>query len=258
LKFFSRAKEVWSKLMKIRDQKLDRQTLIYLLITAFIVLFIILCVLLIVGGCQSKKLKEEALKPEIVNVRGYLYHGPEVSAFRKCDENQEYMVTGDIGVNVWKIYTDLVPEPYLPVYVEMKAQIVKNDDNEKRTDYVGYVVLKELYHMSYESFGCELPKNYNYLIHGNEPSWKIIIDDSRGVFMQVDGSEEIFAAYSKPSVIDNGIQYKLMSGSSPIIIKIRKADTYDSMSGAYYGYSSYVSFKGKAYYGEALPGRPLF
>lgn len=255
---FDRLKNLWNLILDYRTQKINRRTLVVLLVTAFIALFLLLCALLIAGAHQSKQRAEEAAKPEILNLRGYIYHGPEVSAFRKCDGIVEYWVTGNLGIDLWKIYSDLAPEEYQPVYIEMKAQLLLNEPGVKRADYVGEVLVKEVYHLAYESLGCEMEKNYNYLLHGNEPFWNIIIDENRGVFIQQLGTEEIYATYAKPTKIDNGIQYDLISGSSPITIKIREIDTYDSMSGAYYGYSAYVKLKDKVYYGTALLGRPTF
>ncbi len=251
-------KAFWEILKNIRTLKINRQTLIIMLVSAFIILFIILCTLLIVGGCRAKNMATEEAKPKFENVRGYIYHGPEVSAFRKCDGAEEYWVTGDVDIILWKVYADLAPEEYLPVYVEMKVQFLKNEEGSVRRDYAGQVLVKEVYHLAYESQGCELDKNYNYLLQGNEPSWKIIIDDKRGVFLQEPGQPEVYATYASPKKMDNGIVYNLISGSSPMVIKIRKIDTYDNMSGAYYAYSAFVNFKDKSYYGQVLVGRPLF
>ncbi|MEI7942082.1 MAG: hypothetical protein WCH76_02810 [Candidatus Riflemargulisbacteria bacterium] len=248
----------WKTVSDIRNVKISRQTLIIILVSAFIILFIILCTLLIVGGCRSKTRAIEEAKPKLENVRGYVYHGPEVSVFRKCDGAEEYWVTGDVDIILWKVYADLAPEEYLPVYVEMKVQFLKNEEGSIRSDYAGQVLVKEVYHMSYDSQGCELAKNYNYLLQGNEPSWKISIDEKRGILFQESGQPEVYASYVSPKEMDNGIVFNLISGSSPMVIKIRKIDTYDNISGAYYAYSAFVSFKDKDYYGQALVGNPLF
>lgn len=225
-----------------------------LLAISSILLIVFLLIIFFVVGCQKQQ--TENTQAEELNLRGFFYYGPEVNTFRECDDEKEYWVTGDVGINIWKLYTDLVPEMYLPVYVEMKAEIINSKN--MNGDYAGLVVIKELYHMAYETLGCELEKKYNFLLHGNEPFWKVVIDEERGVFLEILGEEEVYAPYVVPKKIDNGFEYTLISGNRPMVIKIRKFDNYDSMSGAYYGYSSYVSFKDKIFYGQALIGRPLF
>ena len=257
MKFLVKLKDLWEKLKNVRTLKLNRQTLIIMLVSAFVILFIILCTLLIVGGCRAKKMAEEEAKPKMEYVRGYVYHGPEVSAFRQCDGAVEYWVTGDVDNTLWKVYAELAPEEYLPVYVEMKVQFLKNEDSSHR-DYAGQVLVKDVYHVAYDSQGCELEKSYNYLLQGNEPAWKIIIDEKRGVLLQETGQPEVYATYASPKKMDNGIVFNLISGSSRMIIKIRKTETYDAVSGAYYAYSAFVNFKDKSYYGQVLVGKPLF
>ncbi len=236
--------------------KFNRKTMIILLATLIFILFITLLVLLYFVGNQSKKAVSAANKPVIANVRGHVYHGPEVNAFRQCDGEEEYLVTFDLDIDFWALYSTLASEDYSPVYVEMKVQFLQNE--EGGAEYAGQVLVKELYHMAYETQGCELVKDYNFLLHGNEPSWKIIIDENRGVFFQELGQEQVYATYVKPIIIENGWQYSLISGNKPIVIKIREIDNNDNMSGAYYSYSAFVTFNGKTYNGQALIGRPLF
>ena len=258
MKFLKLLKDFRPTFKNRKSLKIKRQTLVIMLISAFFVLSIVLCALLIVAGIRVKQIAADDAKPKMQYVRGYIYHGPEVSAFRKCDGDEEYWVTGDVDNTLWKAYAALAPEEYLPIYAEMKVQFLKKEEGAVRSDYAGQILVKEVYHLSFDSQGCELDKSYNYLVKGNEPSWKIIIDEKRGVFMQEAGQEEVYAAYSQPTKMDNGIVFNLISGSSPMIIKIRKAEANESTTGDYYAYSAFVNFKDKGYYGQVLLGKPWF
>jgi len=244
------------QLDRLKKINVSKRGMILMLLSTVMSLLLMLLVLLIVVSCQTAEAINNP-EPIIENVRGYLYSGPEVRAFRECNSSEEYWVTGNVDSDIWKLYDDISPEEYMPVYVEMKVQYL-DEEAVARNDYVGDILLKELYHLAYESKGCESGKDYDYLLQGNAPFWTLLIDEQKGVFMQEMGQAEVYAKYEEPAKIDNGVMFKLNSGSKPMVIKIRKIETYDTMSGSYYAYSSYVRFDGKVYYGQALIGAPFY
>jgi uncharacterized membrane protein len=226
------------------------------LLKNYVIYFTVLIFSFFIVSCSS--LEKENVNNDLLNVRGYLYITEDNSSFLDCDGKTEYLITNNIETNIAQIYKEISPSDLTPRYVEMKIRVLELYDKDFFDGYSGVIEIKELYHLAYESNGCKNEKDYNYRLSGNEPFWNIVIDENRGVVMKLMNEQEIFAEYQKPVFNNNEIEYNLYSGSQKMLIKIRKVDTFDTMSGSYYAHSVYVNFAGKSYYGNALQGRPLF
>lgn len=232
--------------------KKEQRMLVFFLVAALL-LFLTLISLLVAVGCEAQQRPVE--QKIIADVRGYLYYGEGVNAFRDCDGEEEFLVvTDNLNIDLWQTYSDLAPDYYFPVYVEMRVRILVNEQEDLGGDYAGGIIIEELYHMAYETRGCQADKDYKFFLNGTEPFWDITIDEQSGVFLRVLGEEEVYAPYVPANREGDSIEYMLMSGSSPITIKLRKVDTFCSMSGAYFAYSAFVSFKDHSYYGQGMPG----
>jgi len=79
-----------------------------------------------------------------VTLKGLYSFGPEMKSFTDCDEGREYWVA-DSAKNLELEYVNLgFEKPYMPVYIEVEAHLVKSDTTTVTGGYDSTMVVTKV------------------------------------------------------------------------------------------------------------------
>jgi copper homeostasis protein (lipoprotein) len=77
-------------------------------------------------------------------VKGLYSYGPEIRSFTDCDEGREYWVA-DSAKTLELAYNDLnFEKPYVPVYIEVEARVVKSDSSTVTANFDSTLVVTKV------------------------------------------------------------------------------------------------------------------
>jgi copper homeostasis protein (lipoprotein) len=81
---------------------------------------------------------------KFITLKGLYSFGPEVKSFTQCEEGREFWVV-DSANTLELAYANLgFEKPYVPVYIEVQAHLIKSDTTMNTGDYDSTMVVTKL------------------------------------------------------------------------------------------------------------------
>ena len=81
---------------------------------------------------------------EVKVIKGLYSYGPEIRSFTDCDEGREYWVA-DSAKTLELAYNELnFEKPYVPVYIEVEARVVKSDSSTVTANFDSTLVVTKV------------------------------------------------------------------------------------------------------------------
>jgi putative lipoprotein len=189
--------------------------------------------------------------------RGHLRFGHEVRSFQPCGKDVEYWVVDRIGGELWDIYSALIPNPYEPLYVEVRGVLGPPPDTGFGVDYDRLLTVTSLRRAAVETRACaEDLRRFEFRAYGDEPFWNTDISEE-GIIFSVLGEPQRAFPYTAAKVSG---AHRLYSSKTQgpnqhwIQIFIDEKRCIDSMSGEHSGFTAKVSLGGRTYVGCAREG----
>ncbi|MFN0290589.1 hypothetical protein [Pedobacter helvus] len=113
------------------------------------IVFGLLLVVSFLLACSNNKDTAQE-KEKAVTLKGLYSFGPEVKSFTDCDEGREYWVA-DSAKNLELQYNNLgFEKPYIPVYIEVEAHLVKSNTSTVTGGYDSTMVVTKVLKISKE------------------------------------------------------------------------------------------------------------
>ena len=188
-------------------------------------------------------------------MRGHVTVGHEVRAFIECDNTREGWLIDRTDGELIDVVGRLSLAPYQPVFVEVLGQWGGAPTSGFGADYEASLTATNLLRAEYEGHGCALDMaSFDFEIRGNEPSWRLTVDDTAMRFISMGGTS--FDA-SVDAIVQSRSEVRVTGkdGDTPMDIVIDRNRCIDSMSGAHYSLSATVRTGSHTWTGCAVAGR---
>ena len=215
-------------------------------------------VVILLASCWGNEDAPTAEKAQSSGERyiGYLTWGHEVRSFVDCDGQREAWVINDVGEELVEIYDSLTVEPYQPMFVEVKGEIVDPPTEGFGADFPEAIRISELVRAENEGFGCNRNlQGIAYLASGNEPGWQLEIRMDGMTLSRFGSSAELEFPPADVSSGDGIVTFNTRSSETDLQAVIERKRCVDSMSGARYSFAATVDVDGQQYKGCALQGQ---
>ncbi|WP_432708797.1 hypothetical protein [Pedobacter sp.] len=104
----------------------------------------LLSIVLALAVIACNRTPVEGDNSEVKVIKGLYSYGPELRAFTDCDEGREYWVA-DSAKTLELAYNELnFEKPYVPVYIEVEARVVKSDSSTVTANFDSTLVVTKV------------------------------------------------------------------------------------------------------------------
>lgn len=172
--------------------------------------------------------------------RGHVVFGHEVRSFESCD-SETLVWASDPSGRLWTLYRELATGrvPYEAVFAVVRGRLADPPDEGFGADYPGQLVVSDIDYMADEGFGCEQDWSaFAFRASGNEPFWSVSISQT-GVRLSTPG--EVGQPWTAVRVRTDGPIKRYdgtLDGGRAVELEIARGACRDSMSGAFFGWTS--------------------
>jgi uncharacterized membrane protein len=188
--------------------------------------------------------------------RGTLSLEAERATFQPCGEPASLWVI-DESDGSWREAFSNEPKP-LQLYVEAngeRAQVPAEVQEAK--SFPGAFILEQVLYATTpaEAQGCAEPApSYIVMARGNEPFWSVEVGSEKLVWRQPDAPKEVMFDTVQSEDAEGTVGYTGKSADHTLELFIDAQPCRDSMSGAFFAYTSRATFNGKQLKGCARIG----
>jgi uncharacterized membrane protein len=207
-------------------------------------------------GAGSRGLSDKTRSAQIY--RGYAVHGHEVRSFRPCESADALWVTGPADL-LWKLHKELTPNrsPYEEVFTVVEGIALPAPTDGFGADYPGAIQIDRVLYVGLEGPDCRQDWSaFHYRASGNEPFWSAEVSDRRLRLSRMGSEDQLWHGITAVHTI-NGVRYGSADPTSiPVELTVSRQPSRDSMSGAYFAFTSVLRVGDVVLRGCALQGRP--
>ena len=190
-------------------------------------------------------------------LRGFATYGHEVRAFRPCGSD-EYLWAIDRGGILWEVHGNLTSDykTHDEIFVVIEGRKGPPPADGFGADYPGTIHVDRVLYAAMEGFRCDYDwDGFTWHAYGNEPFWTVIMSDG-SIRLKVIGRDDVVWPDSEIIEAEGAIRYIGCGNEAApeIELTITPTPCQDSMSGAYFAYSSVVRTGSDEFEGCALWG----
>jgi len=213
------------------------------------------------AGCgsneqESGKTQGTSTPETTMEALGRYTFGHEVRVFRPCDEETEYWVVDESGL-LKQLYDGLAPSAGSPdgIFVFLDGSFGPAPVDGFGAEYAGQFTVAAVRYAALEGYGCHSAwGEFRYRAMGMEPSWMVELSGGKLRVTQF-GEDDLVWEEFEESQADGVITFKAESGPGPALeLVLNPEGGWDSMSGAYGGYTTKFTFGDDDFKGYAIRG----
>ena len=105
----------------------------------------LIAILLIASAINSVMAESEKV------FKGTYIWGPEVHSFKPCNDKNDYWVSFDwAGVEMHEYYKGAMKDPYTPMYIEFRGQVLNEAVDGFAIDYAGLIRVSEVFKYTFK------------------------------------------------------------------------------------------------------------
>ena len=208
------------------------------------------------NGAGSRSFSDKTRSVQIY--RGYAVHGHEVRSFRPCESADALWVTGPADL-LWKLHKELRPNrsPYEEVFAVVEAIVLPTPTDGFGADYPGGIQIERVLYVGLEGPDCRQDWSaFHYRASGNEPFWSAEVSDRRLRLSRMDSEDQLWHRITAEHTVD-GVRYGSTDPTSiPMELTVSRRPCRDTMSGAYFAFTTVLRVGDEVLRGCALQGNP--
>lgn len=177
------------------------------------------------------------------------------SVFQACDDKTDLFLVDEGDDTLAQMFAEGMKTAYVEVYGE-RAPVP--DDLPAARNHAGIFVLEQLLYAGTpgEDGGCVVPAAESVVTaRGNEPFWTVQVTDTKAIWKQQEGAQEIVLDALQSQDAEGAVSYRASTAGHQLELLIDAQPCRDLVSDEYFAFAARAVLDGKEFKGCARVGK---